>query len=117
MPGYPFDANPYGAPGPRWPLNPPEYYMDDNADEQADEYEADEDSLFAHDPDRYLPESQVGVPRHELQSPHYDDYGPEENDWEHQRAHEASTPVGGILRQEQQWPDRVAANRVVPEDR
>jgi len=26
--------------------------------------------------------------RHELQDPHYDDYGPEENDWEHQREFE-----------------------------
>ena len=26
--------------------------------------------------------------RHQLQSEHYDDYGPEENDWEHQRTND-----------------------------
>ena len=43
-----------------------------------------------HDPDHGYEEHRVGaILRQAEQYPHYDDYGPEENDWEHQREHEA----------------------------
>ena len=39
----------------------------------------------------------------------------EERAHENLRGHFGSTPIGGILRQGEQWPDRVAANDVCPE--
>lgn len=111
--GYPFDADPYGAPGPRWgdygrdggPAVPDSYWDDRSGeDDEPDDWERDEQSLFAHDPDRYLPESEVEESHHHLQHPHYDDYDKALNDFEHEEEHR----TGAIRRQADQWPFRVA---------
>ena len=127
--GHPLSGNPYGAPGPRWgdygrdggPAVPDSYW-DDGDDPQ--DWELDEQSLFEHDPQRYIPESEVVDNSHSLQP--YDDSAMQHSHdnfrehyvdsdknlgewWEDQRGREGK--VGGILTQADQWPDRVAANR------
>ena len=94
-------------------------------------------SLETIDPDRYLQEEDIphapqaesfGAPIHHLRTPgadYPDETDPAEwEDREEEYAHEnlrghfgKQAPLGGILTQANQWPDRVAANRPVEEPR